>query len=203
MIIEVDEYKKKIDGYNPKKSEDFHSESAKLADKDFIECLKSKKYRRVVLMAGGTASGKTEFARSYLNKKDQLVYDGTLKDFEGFKIKLEKIKRYDKSIKNIKVILIIPSDTTEALGAFLKRDRIMKLDTFFDTQIRSKMTVAQILKQTKTRVEMYISHVGLDSNKLKYTRMKLARRRNKVGDALISIAIALDEMRKNAHIENK
>lgn len=203
MIIEVDEYKKKISGYNPKKSEDFHSQSAKLADRDFVECLKSKKYKSVVLMAGGTASGKTEFARSYLTKRDQLVYDGTLKDFEGFKIKLEKIKRYDKSIENIKVILIIPSDTTEALGAFLKRDRIMKLDTFFDTQIRSKMTVAQILKQTKTRVEMYISHVGPDSNKLKYTRMKLARRRNKVGDALISIAIALDEMRKNAHIENK
>lgn len=203
MIIEVDEYKKKILGYNPEKSEDFHIESAKLADRDFIECLKTKKYKSVVLMAGGTASGKTEFTKSYLTKRKQLVYDGTLKEFKGFKIKLEKIERYDKSIKNIKVVLIIPSDTTEALGAFLKRDRIMKLDTFFDTQIRSKMTVAQILKQTKTRVEIYISHVGPDSNKLKYTRMKLARRRKKVADALISIAITLDEIRKDAHIENK
>lgn len=48
-------------------------------------------------MAGGTASGKTEFASSYLIHKDQLVYDGTLKSFDGFKIKLERIERYDKN----------------------------------------------------------------------------------------------------------
>ncbi len=66
MIIEVDEYKKKISGYDPKKSELFHSQSAKLADKDFILALKSKKYKRIIFMAGGTASGKTEYAVSYL-----------------------------------------------------------------------------------------------------------------------------------------
>lgn len=41
MIIEVDEYKKKVLGYNLEKSEDFHRESARLADKDFTACLVS------------------------------------------------------------------------------------------------------------------------------------------------------------------
>lgn len=91
MIIEVDEYKKRVLGYNPEKSEDFHRESARLADKDFVDCLRSRKYKRIIFMAGGTASGKSEFAYSYLTKKDQLVYDGTLKDFDGFKIKLKKL----------------------------------------------------------------------------------------------------------------
>jgi hypothetical protein len=52
MLIEVDEYKKQIKGYDPKKSELFHRESAKLADKDFLKCVKSKKYKQVVFMAG-------------------------------------------------------------------------------------------------------------------------------------------------------
>lgn len=43
MIIEVDEYKKKVVGYDANKSEEFHLESAKLADKDFTNCLRSKK----------------------------------------------------------------------------------------------------------------------------------------------------------------
>jgi hypothetical protein len=43
MIIEVDEYKKKVVGYDPTRLEDFHLESARLADKDFTDSLKSQK----------------------------------------------------------------------------------------------------------------------------------------------------------------
>ena len=66
MLIEIDEYKKKVPGYDPEKSEFFHRESAKLADKDFIEHLKSGNYREVIFMAGGAASGKSEFSTSFL-----------------------------------------------------------------------------------------------------------------------------------------
>ena len=48
MIIEVDEYKKKISGYDPNNSEDFHIESAKLADKDFYLYLKDEKIKEVI-----------------------------------------------------------------------------------------------------------------------------------------------------------
>ncbi len=97
MLIEVDEYKKMIPNYDPEQSELFHSESAHLADKDFEKHLKTGKYEEVIFMAGGAASGKTEFCVSYLMSDNVLVYDGTLKNFDGFKIKLSNIKRYAKT----------------------------------------------------------------------------------------------------------
>jgi chloramphenicol 3-O-phosphotransferase len=66
MIIEVDAFKKLIPDYNPEKSEDFHTQSARLADKAFEVALKSRKFTKVVFLAGGAASGKTEFASLYL-----------------------------------------------------------------------------------------------------------------------------------------
>lgn len=85
MLIEVDEYKKMIPNYDPEQSELFHRESAHLADIDFIKQLKSQKYSEVIFMAGGAASGKTEFSTSFLINDEQLIYDGTLKNFDGFK----------------------------------------------------------------------------------------------------------------------
>lgn len=175
MIIEVDEYKKKIPGYDPNNSEDFHIESAKLADKDFINSLKSLKYKRIILMSGGTASGKTEFATSYLTKKDQLVFDATLKDYSGFLVKLDKIERYDKNESKLKVVLIIPESWTRAFEAFTKRDRKMKYQTFFETQIKSKLTVAKILSDTKIKVEVYISKVEEGKDRLGYLRINFKR----------------------------
>lgn len=74
-------------------------------------------------MAGGTASGKTEFAFSYLDKKHQLVYDGTLKNFSGFKIKVSNIKRYAKNNPKIKVVLILPEYWISALGVFFEQGK--------------------------------------------------------------------------------
>lgn len=161
MIIEVDEYKKQLPGYNPDNSEDFHRDSAKLADKDFEKHLKSGKYKKIIFMAGGTASGKTEFARSYLTHSDQLVYDGTLRNIEGLVVKLQKAPRNIQ----IEVILIIPENIEKSLSAFLSRERKMKLETFFETHIKSKITVAkilqkQIIKDFKIDVKIYASYVS-------------------------------------------
>lgn len=189
MIIEVDEYKKKIPGYNPEKSELVHSESAKLANKDFDIALKSQKYKRIIFMAGGTASGKTEFAFSYLNKKDQLVYDGTLKTFDGFQVKLKNIQRYTKNNPKIKVVLILPEDITKSFAAFLKRDRKMENVTFFNTHILSKISISKILINSNIRVEIYISRVLSGSNKLDFIRLPIGKiGRKKLANSLILIA---------------
>lgn len=157
MLIEIDEYKKKVPGYYPEKSEFFHRESAKLADKDFIEHLKSGNYREVIFMAGGAASGKSEFSTSFLIGDDQLIYDGTLKNFDGFKIKLSNVKRYAKNKPSIKVVLIIPDDWKQAFEIFLARERKMSIETFFDTHIRSKIAVARVLLETEINVEIFTS----------------------------------------------
>lgn len=176
MIIEVDEYKEKVSGYNANNSENFHIESAKLADKDFIKHLKSGKYKRVILMAGGTASGKTEFATSYLIHEDQLVYDGTLKNFDGFQIKYKNIMKYTKGQAKIKVVLILPLSFDDAFKIFQNRKRKMKVETFFDTQIRSRQTVAKILLETKTRVEIYSSTYIAEKDILIYKRINIGER---------------------------
>ena len=193
MIIEVDEYKEKVVGYEAEKSEDFHIESARLADKDFIKHLKTGKYKRVILMAGGTASGKTEFATSYLIHKDQLVYDGTLKNFEGFQIKYKNIMKYTKGLAKIKIVLIIPANFDDAFKIFHNRKRKMKLETFFDTQIRSRQTVAKILIETKVRVEVYSSVYSSSKDKLQYTRINIMNRKD-VAENLIK---TVDEFYKN------
>lgn len=152
-------------------------------------------------MAGGTASGKTEFAYSYLNKKDQLVYDGTLKDFEGFKIKLQRIKKYDKNHSRVKVVLIIPEDWIRAFEAFLKRERKMHQKTFFETHIRSKAAVAQILNETKVRVEIYVSTVKEGTDKLNYIRLKMSKGRNAMAKRLIVLAQYMEDVARENDIE--
>ncbi len=189
MIIEVDEYKKQIPGYDPGKSELFHTESAKLADKDFEKHLKSGNYKEVIFMAGGTASGKTEFAKTYLSRNNILVYDGTLKNITGFEIKSKKIKKYSKS--KIKVVLIVPKDINRALEIFLTRERKMKLNTFFETHSKSAKTISNILSETKFNVEIYSSEIDEDSKKLKYnilntdSRLIIAKKLDSYGEAIL------------------
>ncbi len=191
MIIEVDEYKKKVKAYSPERSEDFHKESALLADKDFVNHLKTKKYKKVVLMAGGTASGKTEYAMSYLLDKTTLVYDGTLKNFSGLKPKLDKIQRYSKHIKNIKVVFIIPKNIEYAFAAFLKRERKMNERIFFETHVKSRESIARILAETKIKVEIYASEYSEQTGKLSFARVKMNKGRKYISHLILSTAKAL------------
>lgn len=194
MIIEVDEYKKKIKSYSPEKSEDFHKESAQLADKDFVAHLKTKKYTKVILMSGGTASGKTEYAQSYLLDKKTLIYDGTLKNFSGLKPKLDKIERYSKHIKNIKVVFIVPKSIEYAFAAFLKRERKMRPEVFFETHIKSRESIAKILLETKVKVEIYASEYDERTGNLSFVRIKMTKGRRYVGNLVEATAVALQEL---------
>jgi hypothetical protein len=192
MIIEVDEYKKKVPGYDPERSEDFHSESAHLADRDFIKHLRMGKYNEIIFMAGGAASGKTEFCVSYLMGDGVLVYDGTLKNFDGFQVKLKNIKRYAKNNPSIKVILIIPDDWKQAFEIFLKRERKMEVITFFDTHVRSKIAVAKVLLETNITTDIYTSRLMQDELRLDYDRIIYQDRQN-MANKLLQIARDLYE----------
>ncbi len=207
MIIEVDDYKNKIESYDPKRSEDFHIESGKMADKDFISQLKTQKYKRIIFMAGGTASGKTEFAYSYfseqsnLNNKYTLVYDGTLKNYDGFKTKMDKIERYAKNKPSVKIILVIPRNINSSLAAFLKRERKMEIKTFFNTQINSKTTVAKVLKDTKYKVDIYISVLGEGKEKLEFYKLFGKYKRSRKARFLLSITKLIKELAVKNNIE--
>lgn len=163
MIIEIDAFKKQISGYDPKHSEDFHEVSAKLADKVFYRELESGKYSEVVFLAGGAASGKTEFASIFLQQKNILVYDGTMQNVTGFEIKLKKIIKHI-SIRKVRVVLIIPEDIHVAYKVFLGRERKMSDDTFVRTQVKSKLSVLNILKNhPEVDVQIYMNFINESS----------------------------------------
>ena len=60
IVIDIDECKKQIPGYTPTKATRYHTESVKLADKLFKEAISKKHPKKVILMCGGSASGKSE-----------------------------------------------------------------------------------------------------------------------------------------------
>lgn len=197
MIIEVDEYKKRVEGYTPERSELFHRESAKLADIDFTNELKTQRYKRIIFMGGGTASGKTEFAISYLNRKENLVYDGTFSN--GFKAKTDRIVRYSKNNPLVKVVLILPVSWERSFEVFIKRDRKMSTETFFRTHINSKLQVAEILESTKYKVEIYLSFMPPQSSKLQYMRVRI-KSRKAIANLLRKEAEALNDFVRREHL---
>ncbi|QQR54553.1 hypothetical protein IPG41_05165 [Candidatus Peregrinibacteria bacterium] len=73
IIISPDNAKKNLSGYDPVKVESFHLESSKIADQEFSEKLKGSSDVEVILMSGGSASGKTEFVAAHLEDFEGMI----------------------------------------------------------------------------------------------------------------------------------
>ena len=143
-IISADEIKKSLPGYTPAQSEKVHRESAKLADKAFEGAMKTRSEATVVIMAGGSASGKTEYVSGYLSKQKVIVFDGTLPSFEGAQI---KIRRALKASKKVEIHLIVPESLSAAFTAFLNRERKFAALHFYRTHSGSRATVLRIAQE--------------------------------------------------------
>ena len=126
-IISADEIKKTLPGYNPAESESFHSESAKRADRQLEEALKSRPEKTVILTVGGAASGKTEYISTYLKQSETIVFDGTMPTLEGAEIKIGKVL---KAGKKVEVHLVMPASLNKAFFAFLNRERKFAISHF-------------------------------------------------------------------------
>lgn len=142
-IISADEIKKQIPNYSPEKAEQFHRESARQADKLFSEELKRSKYKSVILLNGGTASGKSEFLSTQLGNKRCVILDATLATELGAEIKLKQIIKYKK---NPIIYAVIPDDLNRAFIAFLNRDRKFSDNHFYKTHSGSRKTLLWIAK---------------------------------------------------------
>src|SRR3990167_4806109 len=141
LLISADDIKKELPGYSPDRAEEFHLESAKLADKRFDEYLKSSSCKEVILMSGGPASGKTEFVSEYLMDKDVLIFDGILPTEQGAKIKIDRIK---KAGKTPMVYAVWPQDLRQAYVAFLHRDRKYSDEHFYTKHASARKTLLSI-----------------------------------------------------------
>lgn len=142
LIISVDECKKFFPKYNPKVAGKYHRESAKLADKIFeisVKIIPAK----VVLLAGGSASGKTEYLSQLTEelKEGGIFYDGTLPNWEGAKIKIKHALKFNRDVE---IHFILPDEIKRAYVGFLDRERQFDVSHFYRTHISSRKTILDI-----------------------------------------------------------
>ena len=169
-IISADEIKKTLPGYKPDKAEKYHSESAKQADKEFYQAIKEKSYQLVILLCGGTASGKTEFLMTHLiDRKDVVILDATLSTVEGAGIKIRNISKLNKQLE---IYAVIPDDLSRAFIAFLNRDRKFPDTHFYKTHSGCRKTllwIAESLPSVKIHV---VESTYTKSQKLVFSELK-------------------------------
>lgn len=161
IIISADELKKTIKGYIPKLAEKFHTQSAHLADHKFEQALISSSFKKVILMSGGSASGKTEFMLTQLISKSAIIVDTTLPTPEGARIKISKSI---KAGKKIEIYAAIPDDLSRAFIAFLHRDRVFSENHFYRTHSESRSTLLW-LTQTYPNIKVHLIESKYTSSK--------------------------------------
>ncbi len=170
-IISPDDIKEGLDGYRPENSEVFHSESVKIADKEFKNALRSQSSpTSVILMCGGSASGKSEYIETYLNKENSIIYDGTLSTIEGAKVKIRNCKRYHK---NVKVIAVITNSLPKSFYAFINRIRKYSIEDFYRSHIGSRETLKYIFKNYNDIEIVFIESYSDGEANLKFREIKL------------------------------
>ena len=143
-IISIDNIKSTLKGYKPDKAEVFHHKSAKLADKQFEKTIKKSHLKTVILMAGGSASGETEYIENYLRNKDVIVFDGTMPSFKGAEIKIKRIVKADKKAE---VHLVLPISLLKAFNTFLGRERKFSPRHFYHTHSKSRESVLMVAQK--------------------------------------------------------
>lgn len=153
LVIAADEIKKTLKGYTPEKSEQFHHESAKIADKMYTDVIKNRGEPNVILLSGGTASGKSEYVSEYLQDSDAIILDGTLPTFGGAKIKIDRAL---KRGKHVAIHAVFPKDFFIAFIVFLSRERKFDVSHFYRTHSTSRQTLLEITRKYPPLVEITV-----------------------------------------------
>jgi len=188
-LISIDDEKELIVGYNPENADNFYEQSAKIANKKFDTELKKIKgqNKKVVLMCGGSASGKTEFIEKFCPTENEgeeiegIIFDSTLSTTEGAKVKIDKILKS----KNIPIIcLILPYNLSRCLRAFHGRERKIPEKRFFETHSGGRKVALWIAKNFEN-VDLLI-YYNLLANEAKEIDVEIDDEDNGQGFAEIS-----------------
>lgn len=192
IIISADEIKKELEGYTPNLAEKFHAESAKMADQEFEKEVKNTSYEEVILVCGGSASGKSEFLATQLVNRESVIFDGTLSSTKRAERKLKKIIKENKTPI---IYAVIPDDLKRAFIAFLRRDRKFRDTHFYRTHSSSRKTLLWIALNYP-KVEINIVESSYTSSKgLQFIRIKLDNRQ-KLIEYLIGLQMTEDDIIK-------
>lgn len=181
-IISIDDFKEKIEGYSPERASEFHVASAKMADKEFGKVVKNHKIGKVIFLAGGSASGKTEYLHTYLLDEGAIIFDSTLSSPEGARIKIKKAKKYNKKIE---LHFVLPDDIKRSFAAFLGRDRRFDDRVFYETHSNSRSTLLWIANNYSD-IKIKILESYYKNGKLKYKVIEMGNR-DKILDYIESL----------------
>ena len=161
FIISADDIKITLAGYQPKAAEKFHVASAKQADHIYVEAIKTRVEPTVILMSGGSASGKSEYVSAYLKNESAIVFDGTLPTLLGATIKIQRAKKANKVIE---IHAVLPKSLVVAFAAFLNRDRKFPAEHFFRTHCGARRTLLEITHALPTvMIKIVVSDVDFVS----------------------------------------
>lgn len=192
VIISADEIKKELKGYTPDRAEKFHAESAKMADQEFEKEIKNTSYKEVILVCGGSASGKSEFLATQLANRESVIFDGTLSSTKRAERKLKKIIKENKTPI---IYAVIPDDLKRAFIVFLRRDRKFSWSHFYRTHSSSRKTLLWIALNY-SKVEINIVESSYTSSKgLQFIMIKIDNRQ-KLIEYLIGLQMTEDDIIK-------
>lgn len=190
FIISADEIKKELPNYSPDKAEEFHHESAKKADQLFTKALNESSYKKVILLSGGTASGKTEFLVTQLSNTDCIIMDATLST-EVFA--RNKIREIIKTGKIPIIYAVIPDDLRRAFIAFLNRDRKFSDTHFYRTHSGSRKALLWVAENYPNVEINVIESSYTFEEKLQFIKIEFDSRQ-KLIDYLISKQVTEDDI---------
>ena len=173
IIISADEIKKTLRNYSPDKAEAFHHESARQADKLFTQALKKSLFQEVILLNGGTASGKTEFLSTHLMDRECIIFDATLSTELGAG---NKVRQILKAGKIPIVFAVIPDDLRRSFIAFLNRDRKFSDTHFYRTHAGSRKTLLWIAKNYPSVEINLIESLYTPEGKLQFLQLQFDNR---------------------------
>lgn len=192
VIISADQIKETLPGYHPELAGEFHRDSTRLADKQYEEAVRATDFAQVVLLSGGSASGKTEYLSAYLAEESAVVVDGTLPSLKGFQIKKRTAENHSK---HVSVHAVIPDDLQRAYSAFLERDRKYDEEHFYRTHADSRQTILEIARGfPDTEIRIVESYIEADGS-MSFAVVQFPSREVLI-DYLESIQYAEDEIRR-------
>lgn len=173
FIISSDDIKESLPDYDPAKAGDFHEASTIIADKTFSGALKIRSEKTVILMSGGSASGKTEYVATYLKDRHVIISDGTSSTFSRLE---SKINQSLAASKKVEMHAVWPKDFLSAFLAFLGRDRQFDPEHFYRTQSDSRKALLRVAhKFPNVRIVVVISEYKPgEHHNMSFKRLSLA-----------------------------
>lgn len=196
LIVSADEIKKDLPNYSPSKAEEFHHKSARKADQLFVKALKDDSYKEVILLSGGTASGKTEFLATQLFDKNCIIMDATLATELGAK---NKIRQIVKAGKIPIIYTVIPDDLRRAFIAFLNRDRKFSDTHFYRTHSGSRKALLWIAENYPS-IEINIIESSYTAEaKLQFSQIKFDNQQKQL-EYVIGKQVTEDDIIKTVSI---